>query len=352
MIIASCGILVIMSTLNPWIRNPSFDLTLVLGTAGLALGSGIIFCVWPNMFPLILFLDLWILGYHHVVATFSRLTFDLASYKEHKFLVVWLPIIMVAVIVPVVFMTGPWILATAYLYWQWFHYMRQSYGVARIYQRKAGGITPFTDGLEQAVIYAVPIWGILNRSYQNPGTFLGVELKVIPVSAICVDIAMWVSMAILLVWLGHKCVLSVRGELDGPHTVYQLTHLAIFYTAYILITDINFGWLVINIWHNAQYILFVWMFNNNRFKSGVDLRHKFLSTLSQRKNMIWYFLVFVLIAGVVYKSIDLVLGVFAASTLAWAVIVYQTINFHHYIVDGIIWKIRKKPIQDNLGLSA
>jgi len=32
-------------------------------------------------------------------------------------------------------------------------------------------------------------------------------------------------------------------------------------------------------------------------------------------------------------------------------VIYQTINFHHYIVDSIIWKLRKRPIQATLGLS-
>ena len=43
---------------------------------------------------------------------------------------------------------------------------------------------------------------------------------------------------------------------------------ASFGVAYIWTRDITFGWLMINIWHNFQYILFVWMFNNRRFKGG------------------------------------------------------------------------------------
>ena len=33
------------------------------------------------------------------------------------------------------------------------------------------------------------------------------------------------------------------------------------------------------------------------------------------------------------------------------IIIYQTINFHHYIVDGLIWKARKKPMRKTLGLA-
>jgi len=33
------------------------------------------------------------------------------------------------------------------------------------------------------------------------------------------------------------------------------------------------------------------------------------------------------------------------------IVVYQAINFHHYIVDGRIWKMRRKPLQRILRLA-
>ena len=34
-----------------------------------------------------------------------------------------------------------------------------------------------------------------------------------------------------------------------------------------------------------------------------------------------------------------------------AILFYQTINFHHYIVDSRIWKVRKKPMQETMSIS-
>ena len=34
-----------------------------------------------------------------------------------------------------------------------------------------------------------------------------------------------------------------------------------------------------------------------------------------------------------------------------SVVVYQTINFHHYVVDGLIWKVRKPKLQKTLALA-
>ncbi|MCZ6665461.1 MAG: hypothetical protein O7B81_09165, partial [Gammaproteobacteria bacterium] len=107
------------------------------------------------------------------------------------------------------------------------------------------------------------------------------------------------------------------------------------------------GWLVVNIWHNAQYIVFVWLFNNNRFKSGTDPKARFLSTISQEQNAWRYFAVCFGLSTLIYLTISNV----TAALLPLTIVIYQTINFHHYIVDGVIWKIRRKPLQQVLGIT-
>ena len=77
---------------------------------------------------------------------------------------------------------------------------------------------------------------------------------------------------------------------EHAHFLYVVTHVGVFAAGYLLIEDLGHGWLVLNVWHNAQYVLTVWLFNNNRFKDEVDTRHRFLSTLSRRKNFVFYIL--------------------------------------------------------------
>ena len=45
-----------------WLRSAGFDGTFILGIAALAVASGLIVLQNPALFPLILFLDLWVLG--------------------------------------------------------------------------------------------------------------------------------------------------------------------------------------------------------------------------------------------------------------------------------------------------
>jgi hypothetical protein len=334
-----------------WIRSSTFDYTLIAGVAVLALASGAVVVVWPASFPVVLFLDLWLLGYHHVVSTFTRLSFDKQSLDEHRFLVFVLPWLVLAATVAIGLTLGMWALATIYLYWQWFHYTRQSYGLVRIYSRKAGDINSFDAKVRNWVVYLVPLWGIAFRSYQNPDRFLGSEVFCIPTTLSVVYVLATAALIAAGVWAVRLTWSAVRGQLHFALELYMLTHLAIFAWSYLVIPNVDHGWLVVNVWHNAQYLLIVWMFNNNRFKSGVNDSHPFLSTLCQNHafNIVCYLLVCLGVTFGVYGSLN---GMLRLPPLAGipvaAMVVYQTINFHHYIVDSLIWKVRRKSIQKTL----
>ncbi len=101
-----------------WLRNRSFDLFFILGIALVAIVSGLL-CVWnEKLFLPILVADLWILGYHHVISTYTRLTFDSESFRQHKHLVfLLLPAVALAV-AAMVKLGALWLVPTIYLYWQ------------------------------------------------------------------------------------------------------------------------------------------------------------------------------------------------------------------------------------------
>jgi hypothetical protein len=130
------------------------------------------------------------------------------------------------------------------------------------------------------------------------------------------------------------------------------THFTVFAVAYLLISDVSTGWLVINIWHNAQYVLFVWMFNSRRFKDGIDPDARFLSYISQPQRLWLYLLTCILITGVIYSVLLGTLDMLFFAGLSATIVLYQIVNFHHYIVDSRIWKVRKEPIRNTLGLHA
>ena len=334
-------------SLSPgWLRDRGFDLHFIVGIAALALVSGTA-VVWnPVLFVPILVADLWLLGYHHVIATYTRLCFDKESFRTHRFLVLWLPFLVFGGVLALGYGVGLWVLASIYLYWQWFHYTRQSWGVSQIYRRKSGGLVADGEWFSKLMFWAVPVWGILYRSFQDPGVFLGIELRVLPVPELAVDIAEVAAMLALAGWFASRALAWWRGRLAVAHSLYMVTHFLVFGVAYVLIEDITYGWLVINIWHNAQYVVFVWLFNTNRFRDGIDPKAPFLSRISQPQKSWVYFGVCIGISTVAYVTLDN-----TAALLLPALVIYQAINFHHYIVDSVIWKVRKKPLQKTLGIA-
>lgn len=335
----------------PWIRNGQFDLVFIIGLFALACATGMVIIAEPALFYPILVIDLWVLGYHHVISTYTRLCFDKESFAEHKPLILLLLPAVVIGTLSAVWVFGLWVLVTVYFYWQWFHYVRQSWGISRAYRgkdRDAG----YEDGwLDQAIFWSIPVFGIIWRSAEQQPTFIGMELWSVPVPEPIAIASGFIALALLAYWTVNRLRLASEGRLAIVHTLYMLTHFGIFFTAYIAIPDITLGWLMINIWHNAQYILFVWMFNNKRFASGVDPDAKFLSYISQNGRIWLYMAVCIAITGVIYWGVLRTLDQLLFAGLSATIVLYQIVNFHHYIVDSKIWKLRKPKITATLQTS-
>ena len=334
----------------PWLISPRFDLSLVMGVLVLAIATAAVVVRFPDLFLPVLLLDLWLLGYHHVIATYTRLCFDKTSFQNSRFLIFGLfPLVAIATL-SLAHVAGLWTIFTIYFYWQWFHYARQSWGISRAYRAKDPDAL-YEDGwLDKAIFYAVPVLGILYRSHQNPERFINFEIKTLPVSTWIVTVAAAVTAILLACWIVRRVQAWLAGQLSPVHTLYMLSHFTIFAVGYLWIKDVTYGWLAINIWHNAQYILFVWMFNARRFRGGVDSAARFLSYISQPRRLWLYLAVCIAITGIFYVGVLGTINNLFLGGVAGTLVLYQIVNFHHYVVDSLIWKVRKAPIRQTLGL--
>lgn len=332
---------------SEWLRSKPFDMFFILGISAVALMSGVIVIKWPDLFYVVLTIDLWFLGYHHVISTYTRIGFNLQSLKEHKYLVTIIPLAVIGSVTVLAYSFGIWLITTIYLYWQWYHYTRQSWGVSRFYKSKSKGRVKENSNLSMVLFWSIPLWGIAHRSFQAPDTFIKLPVSTIPMPEPLYLLIKTIAIISIIVWVLSKLVDWYKGELSIPHTLYMASHFVIFYISYIYISDITIGWLVVNIWHNAQYIIFVWLYNNNRFKNGIDRNEKLISTLSQTKNAGLYFVYCLTITTAIYYMVDSI-----ATSIVALMIIYQSLNFHHYIVDSQIWKVRKKPIREVMGIQS
>jgi hypothetical protein len=332
-----------------WLYSPRFDLFFILGFLTIAVTIVATVMRQPALFFPILLADLWLLGYHHVISTYTRLCFDRESFARWHSLMFLLPVIALATIA-LAWLVGVWAVFSLYFYWQWWHYTRQSWGISRAYRAKDREAL-YEDGwLDQAIFYSLPILGILYRSSQGPAKFLGLDLAVLAIPGWLTAVSSLITVSLLLVWIWRRFQAWSEGRLARTHTLYMATHFLVFGVAYILIPDITLGWMLVNIWHNGQYILFVWMFNTRRFASGVDPKARFLSYISQRDRFWLYMAVCLAITGILYAGVLNTVDTVLALGLTGTIVIYQIVNFHHYIVDMMIWKVRKGPVKETLGL--
>jgi len=328
-------------TASGWIRGPRFDTGFIFGTAALGLAGGATLLAAPQIWALAFLPYIWLLGYPHLFATYSQIAFDRSSFRRHRRLNIELPILILICVTCLAVFVGTWVVVSIYLYWQWFHFTRQSYGVSRFYARRSGREMPDAQ-LTDWVIYAVPACGILWRSWQAPGMYLGAELRVIPVPAELVAVAIVFTTLLVAAWFIGRFRQWRRGDIPVAHSLYVISHIAMFIAGYILIAKINFGWFALSIWHSAQYVLFVWLINRDRFRNGPSDEHRLLSQLSQPGRWVWYLAVLLVGAAILFFTLRTAAGLFAIGAVPLTLVLFQTINFHHYTVDAVIWRRKHK----------
>ena len=333
-----------------WLLAPAYDLTLIFGVLGVALASGLVVAARPDLFFYVMLADLWLLGYHHVISTFTKLAGTKEDRAENRFLIYQLPFIVLAAVVGLGFTVGVWAIITIYFFWQWYHYVRQSYGIATFYTRKQAKPSPYAQEekwINMLVVWSVPICGVLHRCYQGWDKFLFNEIWMPKIPFVLVQVSAAVAIVSVLLWVVMCFVAWRQSRLSLAHTYFMASHICAFYVGYVAIHDINIGWLTANIWHNAQYVLFVWLYNTNRFKNPDQNKGTLMSYISQRRTsrILAYFGLCLVATSIVYGTMifgyRIIFGTENKELIALLYVVsFQAVNFHHYIVDAKIWKAR------------
>ena len=220
-------------------------------------------------------------------------------------------------------------------------------GVAERRDRRPTSRTPsgtgIDDHLDSAALFLPVLAGVLHRSAQGWTAFLTLDIRMIPVPDVVAKVAAGAAGLAVLVWAGRQAQRAITGDLALPHALFVVTHVAVFGVGYALIPDLSQGWIALNVWHNAQYLLIVWMYNVNRFREGETATAPLLSAMSQPNAWPRYVFVIYATATILFAVIAGVPGV-KVLTVPVVLLFSQTLNFHHYIVDALIWKVRRPEV--------
>jgi hypothetical protein len=325
------------------------DWLFILALPLIAILSGMFVSFNPDYFFLVLMLDLWLLGYHHVISTFTRTGFDAKSAKEHWVLLFPLPLAIFCAVIAVYQLGGAIILGSVYLYWQWYHYSRQSEGISKSYGFKCADNRCVHSKLNRTLFYLVPLTSFVYMISSGPTDFLNIPIFTFTLAEELRWTLLVTSYVAALYWLLNATIALWQKRLSIWYFAYMVSHFSIYLVAYTCITEIDYGWLTVNIWHNAQYIGFVWLFNRKRYAAGFDKHHPIISFISQPNRLFIYLGSCLILSLLVYWLIDKAIYLSGVDNkIALIFIVYSAINFHHYIVDSQIWKLRKPQIQNTI----
>jgi hypothetical protein len=317
--------------------GPRFDHAFTSGIFLVAMALGLVAWAHPAALPGVLLVNLWLFAYPHVGSTYTRLVFDRASVREHWFLLFGLPPLVLGATAAVASWAGVAALTTGYFVWQTWHYTRQSYGIARAYRRARGAPAEGRDWPSDVVVFAFPAWGLLHRMSQAPTEFYWNPLRLPWVPGSVVVLAGVVATSALGVWAFQtwrdgRSLLTAEGR-------FLLSHVAITSVSYLVIGEITAGWLFINIWHNAQYLLFVYAWNARRYRRGVEPERYVVSWLSQPRRALGYAAAcFAVGSGGYFLLGEATARLALASALPVVLIVHHAVNFHHYLADTVLWK--------------
>lgn len=117
-------------------REGGLDVQLVAIPFFLALSTAFLLWTVPTTLPRLLALDATLLAQAHVAATFWRVFTMPLTGRQRRFVSTDLLLASILVSVAIVSFWSVAVLATMYMFWQVYHYVRQSFGIERLLRRR------------------------------------------------------------------------------------------------------------------------------------------------------------------------------------------------------------------------
>ncbi|HEV8584408.1 MAG TPA: hypothetical protein VGT02_05510 [Methylomirabilota bacterium] len=224
-----------------------------------------------------------------------------------------------------------WFLLLAYL-WAYWHLVRQHYGFLRLYRRREGAADANGARLDTALLWLGCLYPYVRFSLSDGYAATGLPRltppALIPLARLALDAGFVVAMTALLV-----TVLSGRVEPRRLAQRHLLLALVIGFHAVVFaaLDDLLAILATLTIFHNLQYHRIVWHYErgHGRVPSGSLARYL---ALGLALGLVWYG---ARVLGAASAPSTLTRNVLIG--LGWGV------AFHHYLVDGRIWRVGRSP---------
>lgn len=216
-------------------------------------------------------------------------------------------------------------LVAAYL-WAYFHLVRQHYGILRLYRRKAG---LDGGGADTWLLWLGALHPYLRFSLSDAFAASGLPVLVPPELAPALRAALDAGLAVALVaYVVHELRAGAR---PGPRHLFLAVVLGLHQAAFAFGEDLLAITAVLTLLHDLQYHRLVFRHEEGKGRVPLGGVGRYLA-LGVALGVAWYV---PRVVGVALAPEGLARNVLLG--LGWGV------AFHHYLVDGRIWRLRAQP---------
>lgn len=340
---------------QPWLHNPTFDGIYILLPGFLALFITILL---PNEYkatdamPLISWIVLILLiDVAHVYSTIFRTYWNKHNFSRHKTLYIAIPILCYIVGV-LLYTFGAMIFWRVLAYLAVFHFIRQQYGIMRLYSRAEPKGT-WSSKLDVVIIYMATLYPIIywhctpgrNFSWFVEGDFIITDAHIIK------QTAAYAYLLLLLLYIIKElsAFLSQRRFNLPKNILIAGTALSWYFGIVYFNGDMAFTLLNV-VSHGIPYMALIWIFDRKE-KSKIPFGQ-------QTRNLTILFFLLTIFAfayieeglwdGLIWRERSQVFGVFSflpsvsnKELLSFVIPLLSLPQATHYVLDGFIWKKQK-----------
>jgi hypothetical protein len=323
-------------TASAWMVSPAIDLVLFVGVTLTTIGPWLasdLFHV-PGWYVLV---AVAFANGPHLISTWTRVYLPRRE-RFRRPLHYWLipgALAAFAIVCNIGAGLGPTVTRTMIFYWASWHFVAQSWGILKIYQRKHGAVGSVEGHLEKALIFLPALWCVLHRLYTGPWELFGVEIWHVRPRAWMVNGLGAAVVTLALVYLPRI------GRVHPIRVAYLAFNALGFVMPYLVIKDGTSAFAAAALWHAVQYIAIVWLYNRRRYAGRIDADARVISWVSQPGRSAAYVALIAVCAAGVYTV------AFVASRFArvrfdeLAMTLWTALTLGHYYLDGVIWKFKQ-----------
>ena len=315
-----------------YIVSPWFDWAFFIGSPFLAvavvLGAAAVVPSWTVKQYVILFMAV---GHH--VPTFLRAYGDPQEFQRNRFRLIGIPLLVVPVLA-----AAYWVDARVLMLifvWDQFHFVRQHYGLARIYDVKAGA--QMGTNLDQWLAFSAFVAIVAHSDFYThtyAETFFDLGLSIPTwVGSVLGGGSLLVTAVIGILYVGQLWGRFARGEpISLPKLGLFATTYGCWYYAYVVLSDPFLSYPISSFFHCLQYDAFAWSYNHKKVASMPATGRGAMFRYIHESRHLWLYVLTIFAYGAISM-----LG-----RALWVILVLNaTTGVLHYYFDAFIWKVRR-----------